>query len=263
MSAVILKSGILAAKHGFSTRLGGVSKNEYESLNLGMNRGDDEDKVKENWRRFMEAAGIPNVPFVCGKQVHGNNVHIATNKDARYAYAPGELIEADGYVTAEKNLPLAIFTADCVPVLMEDTSAGAVGAIHCGWRSTVADIEAEAITKMCELGANLSDIRIAIGPAIESCCFEVGPEVIEAVDELLGTSGGVDTSNSDFYYLKDNGKYMLDLKGVVRCRFMQLGIKPSNIDMVGGCTLCDPKMYYSHRRAGMKRGSLASMICME
>ena len=263
MSAVIQRSEILAAKHGFSTRLGGVSKNEYESLNLGMNRGDDRDKVKENWRRFMEAAEIPDVPFVCGKQVHGNNVHIATNVDARPAYGPGELIEADGYVTAEKNLPLAIFTADCVPVLMEDASAGVIGAIHCGWRSTVADIESVAVTKMCELGASAENIRIAIGPAIERCCFEVGPEVIEAVDGLLGGSGGADTNSTDFYNLKDNGKYMLDLKGVVRCRFMQLGIVPLNIDMVGGCTLCDPKLYYSHRRAGMKRGSLASMICME
>lgn len=259
MSAVIQKSEILAAKHGFSTRLGGVSKNEYESLNLGMNRGDDEDKVKENWRRFMEAAEIPDVPFVCGKQVHGNNVHIAVSGDARPAYGPGELIEADGYVTAEKNLPLAIFTADCVPVLMEDASAGVIGAIHCGWRSTVADIESVAVKKMCELGASAENIRIAIGPAIERCCFEVGSEVIEAVLGLLGDFDGV----GQFYNLKDNGKYMLDLKGVVRCRFIQLGIEPVNIDMVGGCTLCDPRLYYSHRRAGMKRGSLASMICME
>lgn len=254
MSAIIEQSGILTASHAFSTRLGGVSTNEYQSLNLGMNRGDDEEKVKENWRRFMQAAGIPDVPFVCGKQVHGNHVHIATAKDARPAYGEGELIEADGYVTKEKNLPLAIFTADCVPVLLEDREAGVIGAVHCGWRSAVADIEAVAIAKMQELGATVSDIRIAIGPAIERCCFEVGPEVIEAVDKLIGPFAG------QHYGLKENGKYMLDLKGVVKFRFLQLGIMPQNIELVGGCTLCDPDRYYSHRRAGLKRGSMASII---
>lgn len=254
--ALIEQSDIIKSPHGFSTRIGGVSTDEYASLNLGMNRGDDEEKVKENWRRFMEASGIADIPFVCGKQVHGNNVHIATREDARFAYGAGELIEADGYVTKEKDLPLAIFTADCVPVLLEDPDAGVIGAVHCGWRSTVSDIEAAAIGKMRELGASPANIRAAIGPAIERCCFEVGPEVIEAASNLLGGPGEAE----QFYDKKDNGKYMLDLKGVVRCRLLQLGVLPENIEFVGGCTLCDEKKYYSHRRAGAKRGSLATII---
>lgn len=258
-NAVIEQSKLISAAHGFSTRQGGVSVGAYESLNLGMNRGDSEEAVKENWRLFMEAAGIPDVPFVCGKQVHGNTVHIARREDARYAYGEGELIEADGYVTKEEGLPLAIFTADCVPVLLEDCKAGVIGAVHHGWRSTVADIERETIDKMRELGANPANIRLALGSAIEKCCFEVGAEVIEAVEKLLGENMSSEEV-TQFYDSKDNGKYMLDLKGVIRCRYIQLGVPEENIEYVGSCTLCHPDKYYSHRRAGLVRGSMASII---
>lgn len=248
-------SSIISAPHGFSTRIGGVSSNEYASLNLGMNRGDDPKLVSENWKRFLDATRIGYRPFVCGKQIHENNVHVAIATDARYAYGEGELIEADGYVTGESNLPLAIFTADCVPVLLEDEVSGVVGAIHCGWRSAVSDIEAETVKKMLLLGSTPSDIKVAIGPAINKCCFEVGPEVIDAVNDLIGAE-----SSEKYYSDKPNGKYMLDLKGVVACRFLQLGIKTSNIDFVGGCTMCNPDRYYSHRYSNGSRGSLASVI---
>lgn len=248
-------SSKIVSPHGFSTRIGGISDNEYASLNLGMNRGDIKERVTENWRRFMEASGIEYRPFVCGKQVHGNYVHIATSKDARPAYGAGELIEADGYVTKEANLPLAIFTADCVPVLLEDAKAEVVGAVHCGWRSTVADIEGEAVSKMCSLGAGAENIKAAVGPAIDRCCFEVGPEVIEAVIELIGKDEA-----EGFYSVKPADKYMLDLRGVVACRLRQLGIPTENIDIVGKCTMCHPERYYSHRYSNGSRGSLASMI---
>lgn len=248
-------SDIIKSKHAFSTRIGGISDNEFASLNLGMNRGDNPIRVTENWRRFLEKADIGYKPFVCGKQVHGNVVHVATRDDARPAYGDGELIEADGYVTREKELPLAIFTADCVPVLLEDRGAGVVGAVHCGWRSTVADIEHNAIEKMVELGAKACDIRVAIGPAIDKCCFEVGAEVIESVTALIGAK-----ESAALYEQKENGKYMLDLRGVVACRFEQLGVPKENIDNVGECTMCHPKKYYSHRYSNGSRGSLASVI---
>ncbi len=251
---VIEKSTIINSSHAFSTRIGGVSDGVYFSLNLGMNRGDSQARVTENWRRFLAAACIGNEEFVCGAQVHGNNVHIATEKDLRPAYGPGQLIEADGYVTACKNVPLAIFTADCVPLLMEDPVNGVIGAIHCGWRSTVGDIENEAIECFKKLGSKVSNIKAAIGPAIDRCCFEVGEEVIEAVNLLIGDSA------DSFYNKKENGKYMLDLRGVVKCRLVQLGVLSDNIEIVGGCTLCNPERYYSHRFSEGKRGSLACVI---
>lgn len=252
---VVEKAKKFIYPHGFSTRIGGVSDGIYASLNLGMNRGDAKEKVIKNWDLFREASGIKNEAFVCGNQVHGNNVHIAANADLRPAYGPGELIEADGYVTNESNVPLSVFTADCVPVLLEDSIAGVVGAVHSGWRSTVADIEKQAIKKMISLGSNPSDILIAIGPAIDKCCFEVGPEVIEAVNELIGSDNA-----ASYYAAKDNGKFMLDLRGVVKKRFIQLGVLPENIEFVGGCTMCNHERYFSHRYTKGERGSLACII---
>ena len=248
-----LKSSLINCPHGFSTRTGGVSDGIYATLNLGMNRGDDKLRVIENWNRFLDSAGIANRQFVCGEQVHGNNVHIADGSELRPAYGPGEMKVADGYVTNLKNVPLAIFIADCVPVLLQDPVNEVIGAVHCGWRSTVADIQKNAVDKMTLLGADPGEIRAAIGPAIGKCCFEVGPEVTAAVDALIG-------NGSDKYYTKKTDKFMLDLRGVVRERFLQLGLKPSNIEFVGGCTMCEPQTYWSHRYTKGNRGSMAAVI---
>ena len=252
-----LKSSVISCSHGFSTRVGGVSDGMFESLNLGMNRGDEPARVKENWRRFLESAGIYRREFVCGNQVHENKIHIADESDLRPAYGKGEINVCDGFVTGCKNVPLAIFTADCVPVLMQDEAAGVIGAVHCGWRSTVADIAKNAIDAFVSLGSHPEDICIAIGPAIDKCCFEVGREVIDAVENLIG-----DEAPAFYDRREDNDKYMLDLRGVVRYRFIMTGVRPDNIDIVGGCTMCEKKLYYSHRGTKGNRGSMASVICM-
>ncbi len=252
--AVIEKALNFAYPHGFSTRIGGVSTGVYESLNLGMNRGDDKELVIKNWDLFRKASGITNEQFVCGEQIHSNIVHIATKEDLRPAYGPGFMNTADGYVTNLRNVPIAIFTADCVPLLLEDSKAGVIGAIHCGWKSTVADIEKEAVTKMASLGSDPSDIRAAVGPSNDRCCFEVGPEVITAVSELLSET------SDDLYTQKPKGKFMLDLRGVVKRRLEELGVLPEHIEYVGGCTMCNPTRYWSHRYTGGVRGSQASII---
>lgn len=248
-----LKAQGISFPHGFSSRTGGISDGCFGTLNLGMNRGDDMLRVIENWNRFLDSSDIGTREFVCGNQIHGNYVHVATKKDLRPAFGPGELIPADGYVTSEKNVPLAIFTADCVPLLLADEKHGVVGAIHCGWRSTVADIEGEAVKKMISLGADPEDIHGALGPAIDRCCFEVGGEVIDAVTALIG-------DRATAFYETAGEKYMLDLRGVARERLVMLGLKPENIELVGPCTMCNMGMFWSHRGTKGNRGSQASVI---
>lgn len=253
---VTLKSSLIDCPHGFSTRTGGVSDGIFASLNLGMNRGDDKLRVIENWNRFLDSAGINSREFVCGEQVHKNNVHIATKDDLRPAYGPGEMNVCDGYVTNLKDVPLAIFIADCVPVLLYDREHKVIGAVHCGWRSTVADIQKNAVDKMVTLGSKEKDIAAAIGPAIGKCCFEVGVEVIQAVNELL-------KGDAASFYTKKGEKYLLDLRGVVKQRFIELGLKEENIELVGECTMCHPDRYWSHRYTKGERGSMAAVIALQ
>jgi hypothetical protein len=235
-----------------------VSQGTFASLNLGrLERGDDPAKVAENWAIFGQAVGIDTSRFVHGRQVHQNTVKIAQWADAHSIVEPGEL-EADGYVTNLPGLPLAVFTADCTPLLLQEPEAGIVGAIHCGWRSTVADIMAVALAQIEVLGGQARYLRAAIGPCIRVCCFQTGPEVVKAIDDLLG-------GDSQGLYHPDTqapGKFRVDLAQTVKCRLIQLGVLEENIDDLGQCTMCHPERYWSHRAMGAARGSQANIIML-
>ncbi len=259
-----VKSSMIKYPHGFSTRRGGVSEGIFASLNLGMSRGDDPEKVKENYRIFLDSCGITEKAFVCGKQVHGDRVMIVGKEHARVPYGYEELYEADGYVTKEKGVLLVVFTADCIPLLMADEKNGIVAAVHSGWRSTVLDIERKAVEAMCSLGAEKAEIAACIGPAIGKCCFEVGAEVIDAVKELLGSEAeGLYSLSKSNHGMPGEGvpaKYMLDLKGVLKRCLIRSGIPETHIDVIGDCTMCMPEKYWSHRYTKGERGSQASVI---
>ncbi|MBP3297825.1 MAG: polyphenol oxidase family protein, partial [Lachnospiraceae bacterium] len=108
--------------------------------------------------------------------------------------------------------------------------------------------------KMLECGAEKEQIRACIGPAIGKCCFEVGSEVIEAVNTLLCTD------ECDLYILKENGKYMLDLKGVLKKCLLRTGISEDHVEVIEDCTMCLPERYWSHRYTNGNRGSQAAVI---
>ena len=254
----VITSKLLTCRHGFSTRTGGVSGGIFASLNLGANRGDSMENVAENWRRFGAAVGFDGTRFVHGRQSHGVTVRVACRADMHAIDEPAAWQSADGYVTNEPDVPLAVFTADCTPLLMQDPSAGVIAAVHCGWRSTVADIEKNALEAMESLGARPGNIRAAIGPGIRRCCFQTGPEVPRAIDGLLsGHSRGLYGPDGDV-----PGKFRVDLPGAVRRRLLQLGLREENIDELGVCTMCQPDRFWSHRAQGAARGSQANVIAL-
>ena len=162
---ILMCSDKIQARHGFSTRYGGVSTGDFESLNLGSNRGDDPEAVRENYRRICAAFGAGIDDCAVTKQVHGAEVRIVTEKD-RHVCMSAVPYEADGIVTNVKGLPIFCFVADCVPVLLHDPVAGVAAAVHCGWRSSVADILGNALEKMTSLGAKPENICAAMGAAI-------------------------------------------------------------------------------------------------
>ena len=254
----IYRSKLITCRHGFSTRPGGVSRGVFEGLNLGPNRGDPMENVEENWRRFGAAVGVDTARFVHGRQSHGITVRIASREDAHPIDQPAPWDDADGYVTNIPDLPLAVFTADCTPLLMQEPEAGVVAAVHCGWRSALADIERVAVEAMASLGARPERIRAAIGPGIRRCCFQTGPEVPRAMDGLLGDEAkqlyGPDPAEA--------GKFLADLPGAVHRRLLQLGLREEHIDELGICTMCHLDLFWSHRAQGTVRGSQANVIAL-
>ncbi len=250
----LLISPEISAPHGFTSRFGGASKGDFESLNLGENRGDDPRAVEENYRRLKAALGIEKLCFT--KQVHKNRVKYVTESDARDLGDPIPY-EADGLITDRPGVGLICFSADCIPILLHDPVRGAIAAVHAGWRGTVADIVGAAVRAMYDLGSDLDDIRAAIGPGIGQCCFETGPEVPAAVMEALGGDG-------ELYVAPGNreGKFMVDLKGVNAALMVRAGMDPDRIDVCDECTACDPWKFWSHRVDGDRRGAQAGAIVL-
>lgn len=247
----------ITARHCFTTRYGGVSTGYLASLNLGENRGDDPANVIENYRRLGEATDIRTDHMAFTRQVHGNAVRIVTEEDV-HTLMTAVPYDADGIVTNIPGFAIIAFVADCVPLLLHDPINKVAGAIHCGWRSTVADIMANAVAQMKSLGADPAEIRAAIGASIGYCCFEVGPEVPEAVYALLPNDhdGLVRTGEKD-------GKFYVDLREAIARRLTGLGLKREHIVLSHECTVCSHEKYWSHRYTKGERGSQAALIMLE
>ena len=246
----------ISVPHCFTTRYGGVSSGYLASMNLGIHRGDAPENVLQNYRILGDAVGFVPEQLVLTTQTH-TDIVVPVDASHRGAglFAP-ELPECDGLITNTPGVGLAVFTADCTPILLHDPVTGAVGAVHAGWRGTASAIGAKAVEAMVRhYGCRPEDIRAAIGPNIAQCCFETDGDVPEA---LLKTYG----SAADPFILSRNSKYYVNLKAVNALGLEQVGVR--HIQVSDACTACDPDRYWSHRKVGTNRGSLAGIIvCKE
>lgn len=253
---MLMCSDKIQARHGFTTRCGGVSRGAFESLNLGSNRGDEPEAVRENYRRLCAAFGSGTDDCAVTKQVHGNAVRIVTEEDRHVCLSPVPY-EADGIVTNVKGMPIFCFVADCVPVLLHDPVASVAAAVHCGWRSSATDILGNALEKMVSLGAKAENVRAAMGAAIGKCCFETDGDVPRAIDAYIGADA------EGCYTRRDDGKYMVDLRLANKKRLLQLGLREENMDLSDECTYCSHDKYWSHRYTKGKRGSQGAVIVLD
>ena len=248
-----LRATGLPAAHGFSTRYGGVSAGPLSSLNLGFGRGDDPDNVRENWRRFGEAVGFATADLVLTHQVHGDVVRVAAGVDRGQGFAYQPAPDCDALVSNVPGIALAVFTADCTPVLLCDTENGAVAAVHAGWRGTALGIVKKAVeTMQSAFGSDPGHIRAAIGPCIDRCCFETRSDVPEAMRAALGP--GAEQAIDD----GGDGTFHVDLTDLNLLWLRRAGVK--DIETCPFCTACAPERFWSHRRVGTERGSLAAVI---
>lgn len=247
----------LRIPHGFTTRQGGVSEGIYASLNLGANRGDEPERVRENYRRVCAALGVDREKLVFSSQVHGDTVRPVTAADAGKGLDRRVDYDADGLVTDVPGLTLVVFGADCLTVLLCDPVRRVVAAVHAGWRGTALGIAAKAVETMVQdYGCGREDILAAIGPGISKCCFETGPEVPQAMTEALGEAA------LPYITGLDGGKYKVDLKGLNTLWLKRSGILTTKIDISPGCTMCHPDKYWSHRYTKGERGSQAALISL-
>jgi polyphenol oxidase len=221
--------------HGFLGRLGGRSSGAYESLNLSHFVGDDPQAVADNWKRLRGT--LPeSMVFSRVNQVHGNAVRLVTHADA--TTRP----QADGMVTREAGIILGIFTADCVPVLMVSSRPQAACALHAGWRGVLSGIAANGVRRMEELGTPARALRVALGPSIGSCCFEVDAELARRFVREIPSSVRQAREGKP-------GKAFLNLRGIIRDQLIQAGVPAHAIMNSGPCTRCASDQYFSRRAA--------------
>ena len=241
--------------HGFSTRLGGVSPAPWDSLNLGANQGDAPERVAENFSRFLAAVGAVGV-LVKNKQVHGDRVRPVTEADGVPELSLPGTEEADGLMTDRPGVCLAAFSADCIPVLLYDKRRRVIAAVHAGWRGTALGIAARAVERMGEVyGSRGEDILAAIGPGIGPCCFETHADVPQGLE-----AGLVPDAAPYIHPLPGGEKYRVDLKGANRRWLLRAGLQPGHIALCPDCTACRGDRFWSHRRLGTERGSMAAVI---
>lgn len=251
-----IRSENIAAPHGFTTRLGGVSQGYLSSLNMGMHRGDTPENVAENYRRLGEAIGFSTQRLVLANQIHSDIVRVVTEADCLGSLSHRDYPECDGLVTNTPNVALVVFTADCTPILLHDPVTGAVGAVHAGWRGTALGIVKNAVEAMVSaFGCKPADLCAAIGPNIGVCCFETDKDVPEAMLEAFG-----DEANP---YIHPRGdKFHVDLKNLNALWLQRAGV--TNINISSECTACAHTRFWSHRVTKGERGSQGAIIvCKE
>jgi polyphenol oxidase len=235
--------------HGFPTRWGGVSTGKRASLNLGYRWGDDPENVTENRRRVAVAAGYDPARLQVTKHVHGTRVWVVGDPapdppefDVLVGHRPGDVLGA--------------FAADCIPLLFADPVARVCAAAHAGWRGTVAGAAVNAVRAMeSRFGARPRDVRVALGPSIGPCCFEVGPEVVESFRAEFGALEGL--------VVPGPRREHIDLRVATRAQLEKAGVLPEHIDAAAPCTRCDADRFFSFRRDGMEGGVHMGFIGVE
>lgn len=223
--------------NAFSTRRGGVSPFPENSLNLAGFDQDSAENIRENRRRLLSLVGDGWTLATCW-QVHGPEVRVV--RDTADAQVEGE--RCDALTTRELGVLLGVKTADCVPVLLGDARTGACAAVHAGWRGTLAGIVKHALAAMREeFGTEARDVRAAIGPAALRCCYEVGPDVIEAFRSKFSNADSLFTPTRE-------GHALVDLHRANSEQLVESGVATERIHALPLCTICRPELFFSYRR---------------
>jgi YfiH family protein len=266
--------------HGFSTRRGGLStaycaEGAPGELNLGLTADDAREAVLGNRRLLADAiTGGGDTPLIALKQIHSNLTRVVGTSDVNRARPS----RADGLMTDEPGLLLAIQTADCIPVLVADRKRRAVAAFHAGWRGTAARIVESGVGRMrLEFGSQPEDLIAAIGPGIGACCYAVGEEMLAEFESQFAYAQELfrEVDDAEEVHRKYPMLFLtqrapghspigpslhLDLVEANRRQLLAAGLKPRAIHAVGGCTSCHRDLFFSHRGSQGRAGRMMSVV---
>ena len=262
----LLEAGVVAA---FTGRAGGSSAPPFATLNLGLAVGDDLRRVLANRRRVATVLGLAGHPWALARQVHGATIlRVGPGGPGAGSpagggpwveaggFGPGPpegkapLGEADGLVTSEAGVVLGVLTADCAPVLLADPGAGVVGAVHAGWRGLAAGVVEAGVAAVAALGADPAAVVGLVGPAVGGCCYEVGPDVREAVG---GRYPAALATTRD-------GRPALDPAAGAAQALERAGV--GQVRVAGACTVDLAERHFSHRRDHGRTGRQAGLIAL-
>mgnify|MGYP000423594991 CR=1 FL=1 len=244
--------------HGFSTRLGGVSKGIYASMNLSFTRGDEEEAVLENYRRIADAIGFSMEGIVCSDQTHTVHIRQVTEADkGKGVLQKKDYTDIDGLITNVPGITLTTFYADCVPLFFLDPVNKAAGLAHSGWRGTVGRMGEKMVRAMKDaFGSEPENLYAGIGPSICQDCYEVSADVADRFrEEFQGYE-----EDAGLLYKTKPGKYQLNLWKANEIVLTEAGILREHISFPGICTCCNPEFLFSHRASQGKRGNLCAFL---
>jgi hypothetical protein len=242
------------------------------ALNLGFTDWDERERVTASRQKFLATLGALKMPLITMRQFHSDVIHVAA---ASSAEAPN----GDALITSTTGLLLGVQTADCVPILLADTKRRAVAAIHAGWRGTLARIAVKTLGRMrMELGTRASDVVVALGPAIGSGCYEVGPEVAQAFATQFPAAAawfegpfeqlahGEEPLWLPWLTMMPPGhvppppRVQFDLRAANRWQLLDAGVPERQISVSDLCTACSPDLLFSYRRESVKTGRMMAVI---
>lgn len=241
--------------HGFTTRIGGVSKQPYKSLNLGVNTKDHHEDILKNYRIVCGCLNIDAENVVLSDQVHKDRMLVADESHRGNGLLhKNKFPEIDALITNRKNVALVTHYADCVPIFILDTRQSVIALAHGGWKGTALKIGAKVIRKMMDdFDTNSKDCLIGIGPSIGRCCYEVDDYVINQFKKSYGDV-------TSFVKEKGDGKYDLDLWKANEISLLEVGVPAENITISNMCTKCNNDLFYSYRAENGNTGRMAAIL---
>ena len=222
-------------KFGFFTRVGGISKNNYFSLNCSLSSGDNKKLVKENINIALKKLHLEKSSLKTVKQIHSNKVLEITNNNLN------KKIECDGMITQDTNISLAILTADCCPIFIFDTDSKFIACLHAGWRGVYKNIVKNAFKKINRIQPNNKKIISIIGPCLDKNNFEV--DKIFKIKFLKKNP----LYNSFFEDIAVKNKSLFNMRALIKQQLIDENIY--NIEDIKEDTYSNVDLFFSHRRS--------------